>query len=225
METQITSTDVLPSCRRFGVQYSKIADAQHLLAALKQHYEAITVDWTGSLFCGITLKWDYTQRTVDLSMPGYVQTALEEFEHVAPTKPEHQPHRHNPIQYGTKLQLTVPVDNSPPLGKHEILRLQQITGKFLYYSRAVDPTMNVTLSTLALQQTKATDQTEKDSIKFLNYCATHSTAAMRYYASDMILKIHSDASYNSESGARSRMGGIFIWGRVMTTTTPSKAPY
>jgi hypothetical protein len=99
----------------FGVQYSKVADAQHLLAALKQNYEAITVDWTGLLFCGITLKWDYKQRIIDLSMPGYVQTALEEFEHPAPNKPEHQPHQHNPIQYGTKSQLTQPVDDSPPL--------------------------------------------------------------------------------------------------------------
>jgi hypothetical protein len=105
----------------FGVQYYKIADAQHLLAALKQHYEAITVDWTGSLFCSITLKWDYTQRIVNLPMPGYVQTALEEFEHAAPTKPEHQPHRHNPPQYGKKSQLTELIDNSPLLRKHKIL--------------------------------------------------------------------------------------------------------
>jgi Reverse transcriptase (RNA-dependent DNA polymerase) len=43
----------------FGIQFTHIKDAQHLLAALKQDYEAITVDWTGSLFCGITLTWDY----------------------------------------------------------------------------------------------------------------------------------------------------------------------
>jgi 2-phospho-L-lactate guanylyltransferase (CobY/MobA/RfbA family) len=39
----------------FGVQYTNVSAAQHLLAALKQHYEAITVDWTGSLFCAISL--------------------------------------------------------------------------------------------------------------------------------------------------------------------------
>jgi hypothetical protein len=58
-----------------GVQYTHLQDAQHLLATLKQHYEAINVDWTGSLFCGISLKWDYTNRTVDLSMLGYMGTA------------------------------------------------------------------------------------------------------------------------------------------------------
>jgi hypothetical protein len=128
------------------------------------------------------------------------------------TKPEHQPHQHNPLQYRTKSQLTELFDNSPPLGKHEILRLQQITRKFLYYSRVVDPTMNVTLSTLASQQTKATEQTKKDATKFLNYCATHPVATMQYHAPEMILKIHSDASYNSESGACSQMGGHFYLG-------------
>jgi hypothetical protein len=64
----------------FGVQYKQLQDAHHLIAALKQHYEAITVDWTGSLFCGITLKWNYDQRTVDLTMPNYVRDALAEFE-------------------------------------------------------------------------------------------------------------------------------------------------
>jgi hypothetical protein len=196
----------------FGVQYTKLSDAHHLLAALKQHYGAITVDWTGSLFCGITLKWNYTQRVVDLSMPGYVQRALEEFGHPAPTKPEHQPHRHNPPQYGTRTQLMEPLDTSPPLGKQEILWLQQITRKFFYYSRAVDPTMNVTLSMLASQQTKATEQTRKDTSKFLNYFASHPRATMRYHASYMILKLRSDALYNSESGACSHMGGHFYLG-------------
>jgi hypothetical protein len=79
----------------FGVQYTQLLDAQHLLAALKQHYEAITVDWTGSLFCSVSLKWDYTNRTFDLSMPGYISSALAEFDHPQPTKLEHQPHHHN----------------------------------------------------------------------------------------------------------------------------------
>jgi hypothetical protein len=196
----------------FGIQYTNIPDAQHLLAVLKQHYEAITVDWTRSLFCGITLKWDYKRRIADLSMPGYVNTALEEFDHPKPTKSEHQPHRHNPPQFGTKIQLTAPADNSKPLDNKGILHLQQITGKFLYYSRAVDSTMNVTLSTLASQQTKAMEQTKQDVNKFLNYCATHPEATLQYHASDMILKIHSDASYNSEIGARSQVGGHFYLG-------------
>jgi hypothetical protein len=196
----------------FGIQYTNLPDAQHLLVALKQHYEAITADWTGSLFCSISLKWDYSQRIVDLSMLVYVHSTLEEFRHQKPNKPEHQPHRHNPPQFGTKVQLTKPADNSKPLDKKDLLQLQQITGKFLYYSRAVTPTMNVTLSTLALQQTKGTEQTKKDATKFLKYCATHPEATLQYHALDMILKIHSNASYNSEPGACSRLREHFYLG-------------
>jgi hypothetical protein len=90
----------------FGVKIQDKVDALHLIAALKQHYE-ITVDWDGKLFCGISLDWNYTMRTVDLSMPGYVQEALAEFQHLAPTKPEHQPYRHNPPQFGVKIHIKI----------------------------------------------------------------------------------------------------------------------
>jgi hypothetical protein len=207
----------------FAVQYIGREHAQHLLAALKQNYEAVTVDWDGKIFCGITLKWDYTNHTVDLSMPGYVKDALAEFQHEAPTRDEHQPHRHNAIQYGTKVQMTDPIDTTDLLTADGNLRLQRITGKFQYYCCAVDPTMNVALSSLASQQTKGTQQTAQDAVQFLNYCATHPDATIRYQKSDMILKIQSDASYLSEPKARSRSGGHFYMGIKVLIQTPTMA--
>jgi hypothetical protein len=47
----------------------------------------------------------------------------------------------------------------------------------------------------------------------LDYLATHPDATIRYHASDMILHIHSDASYLSVSNARSRLGGLFFLGK------------
>ena len=41
----------------------------------------------------------------------------------------------------------------------------------------------------------------------LDYMATHPDAILSYAKSDMILGIHSDASYLSEPKARSRAGG------------------
>jgi hypothetical protein len=46
----------------------------------------------------------------------------------------------------------------------------------------------------------------------LDYLATHPDATIRYHASDMILHIHSDASYLSVSNARSRLRGLFFLG-------------
>ena len=45
-------------------------------------------------------------------------------------------------------------------------RLQKIVGNFLYYDRAVDPTMLMTLNSLAVVQTKPTIQTTKQVTQF-----------------------------------------------------------
>jgi hypothetical protein len=46
----------------------------------------------------------------------------------------------------------------------------------------------------------------------LDYLATHPDAAIRYHASDLILHIHSEASYLSVSKARSHLVGLFLLG-------------
>jgi hypothetical protein len=46
----------------------------------------------------------------------------------------------------------------------------------------------------------------------LNYCNTHRETKIRYHASDMILQIHSEASYLSEKEVKSRLGGFFYMG-------------
>ena len=55
----------------FGVKYTGDAAAHYLIAALRSLY-TISVDWSGSLFCGLTLARDYANRTVDASMSGYI---------------------------------------------------------------------------------------------------------------------------------------------------------
>jgi hypothetical protein len=51
-------------------------------------------------------------------------------------------------------------------------------------------------------------------IKLLKYCNTHPETKIRYHASDMILHIHSDASYLSEDVAKIRAGGFFYMGNT-----------
>jgi hypothetical protein len=65
------------------------------------------------------------------------------------------------------------------------------------------------VNVLASEQTRATAATVDKIIKLLNYCTTHPEATLRYHAPDMILNIHSDASYLSEREAKSRAGGAF----------------
>jgi hypothetical protein len=68
------------------------------------------------------------------------------------------------------------------------------------------------LNDIATEQTKATEKAQAATNQLLDYLANHPDAAIRYYASDMILQINSDASYLSVSNARSRLGGLLFSG-------------
>jgi hypothetical protein len=59
----------------FGVKYVGNEHAQHLIYAIEEEYN-VSKDWTGGLYFGITLKWDYENKHMDLSMPGYIKDAL-----------------------------------------------------------------------------------------------------------------------------------------------------
>jgi hypothetical protein len=153
--------------------------------------------------------WNQNNHTVNLSMPGYVASALHKFQHPAPKRAQHAPHQWTKPNYGTRQQLTAPEDQTALLSSAGITIVQQITGTLLYYARAVDPMMLVALGTIAAQQANGTEATAAAIVHLLDYAATHPDAIIRYRASDMILKIHSDASYLSAPKACSRHAGCF----------------
>ena len=62
-------------------------------------------------------------------------------------------------------------------------------------------TLLVSLSALVSTQSHGKEATGRSMAQLLNYCSTHLDAVVRYKKSDMILEIHSDASYLSESKA------------------------
>ncbi|KAL7474389.1 hypothetical protein ACHAW6_000364 [Cyclotella cf. meneghiniana] len=51
----------------FVVKTVGLTHAKHLKSTIKKYYK-VSVDWTGELFCSISLLWDYNNSTVDLSM-------------------------------------------------------------------------------------------------------------------------------------------------------------
>ena len=80
----------------------------------------------------------------------------------------------------------------------------------MYYALAVDMTNLMALSTIAVNQTKATKRTMERCTQLLDYLAHNADAKVRFHASDMILNIHSNALYLSEAKARSRTCGHFF---------------
>jgi hypothetical protein len=69
------------------------------------------------------------------------------------------------------------------------------------------------LNDIATTKNQGYRKTQAATNQLLDYLATHPDATIRYHASDMILHIHSDASYLSFSNARSRLGGLFFLGQ------------
>jgi hypothetical protein len=180
----------------------------HLRDALLRSYE-LTNDWEAKVYSGMTLKWYYKNRTCDISIPGCVANALSKFQHDTPKHPQHTPSRYLMPVYGTKNQYA-PQDVTPPLTAKQCLNIQKITVSVLYYARAVNPTILMPLNDIATEQMKATEKTQSATNQLLDYLETHPDAIIRYHASDMILHIHSDASYLSFSHACSRLGGLFF---------------
>jgi hypothetical protein len=193
----------------FGVKYVEKENAMHLISILKQHYE-ISEDWSGTKYIGITFEWDYSNRRVHLSMPGYITKALQRFGHEKPRRVQNSPHPHVAPVYGAKAQYAEMETPSPLLDKQEQKYIQAVTGTLLYYSRAVDPTMLVALNAIATQQASPTKMTMERVKQLLDYCASQEEAILTYHASDMILAVHSDAGYLNERKARSRAGGHFF---------------
>jgi hypothetical protein len=76
------------------------------------------------------------------------------------------------------------------------------------------------LSAIAAQQSALTKETLNSVNQFLNYMWTHPDAKIRYRASNMILNVHSDASYLSAPKAHSRAGKYFFLSSIPQDTEP-----
>ena len=207
----------------FGVMYEGKEHVDHLLQVLHKYYPKITTDWAGTIYCGIHMKWNPNYSSVELSMPGYIKNLLHKYNHQH-RKQQNAPHPYRTPVYGTKIQTATPEDETAPVDSTIKTRIQQIVGSLLYYSRAVDPTMLVALNSLASQQANPTQTTVQQLNQLLDYVATHPDAIIEYTPSEMILKVHSDASYLSEPRARSRFGGHYYLGSKPVLTTTHNGP-
>ena len=156
------------------------------------------------------IDWEYTNKEVHLSMLSYVQDALTRFCHAHPRKLQDQPYTHANPTYGAKAKYATNIDYSPLLSPSQNKFVQEVTETFLYCAQSIDASMLPALGTIATQQSAPTENTMHKVNQFLDYAATHPDAIITYRASNMILPAHSDASYPSESKARSRAGGDFF---------------
>ena len=197
----------------FGVKYTHKADAEHLLASLDQLYR-IKTNWTGDAYIGYDIRFGTCPhsavRTVTMGMPRYLPNALKRFQ-LQPGKNVHNPIDYSPGPY-TKLQTPTPEDTTRAATHTEKLRIQEIVGVLQYYARAIDATFLTGVGKVSSTQATPTVAVLHAAERLLAYAATQPLAELVYYASKMDLIAHGDASYLSETRARSRAAGVFYLG-------------
>jgi len=162
----------------------------------------------GKRFIGLTIERDYLKRTLSISMPGYTAMALNRF-NAQDISPTHSPMLYLPPTYGKKgkPQLATNPSTNYLNNKNLTLKIQQITGTLLYFARAVDPTLLVAINKVSLEQSNPTPSTERAAMRLLQYIKAYPNPIITYHPSDMVLIIHSDATFASETRSRSRVAG------------------
>jgi hypothetical protein len=181
--------------------------SQHLKNTLEEHYK-LPYDWAGKQYIMIILDWDHTKRQVHLSKPNYVHKALKQFQHKAGNL-QHSPYQSSPIQYGAKKQYARRELKAPLLVNKSKHFIQQVCGKFLLDGRAVDSTLLCPISAIASQSSKPTEDTMPQILQLLDYLAMLEDSVLPYHASNLVLAVHSNASYLSKPKAWSQGGGFF----------------
>ena len=109
----------------------------------------VTNYWIGSLYIGITLKWDYKSSILDISVARYVKESLHKFHHLTPVLPQHYHHQWKPPNYGsTAPQMSHQALEYPKISPPEANTLQQVVVTFLYYALIFNTTILVPLNSI-----------------------------------------------------------------------------
>ena len=80
----------------FGIKYNNKDDILKLINILQAKY-TITQEWSEKAYLGMKLNWDYKEKTLDISMPGYVEESLRLFNQQVPDNKQDYPHPIQPI--------------------------------------------------------------------------------------------------------------------------------
>jgi len=202
----------------FGVTYTDRAGAEHLHHHLSLRYP-LRANWTPTKYLGITIDFDYSARTVSLSMPGYMAKVVHRFQRLLSlgSTQAASPSIYVPPTYGQSTQHTY-VDGTQRLSAADILEMQEFVGCILFYARAIDSTMLPAVNHISSVQSDLTAHVQLMGQRLLAYGAAYPDNTLVYHASDMRLRILSDCSYLSRPKAGSVVGGVGFLGSATDST-------
>ena len=147
-------------------------------------------------------------------MDGYIPKALQRFKHFLdePVKYTPSPIVYEPPMYGNKDNQEIIPNTAEPLIDEQLKSCREIIGTLLYYARAIDVSLLPAITTIVSELAQPTVIQLEQVKRLLAYAATFPDNRLVFRKSDMILRVHSDASYLSRSHGRSVVGGIGFLG-------------
>ena len=166
----------------------------HLLNCVCLLYD-ITTDFTGTLYIGFTLRWDYIRRIVYLSISGYrkdfvsILYSLASWTSTFPV----------PMYRSSIWCESVNEQAARFLAR----RIQEAVIMILYHAWGLKSPTLVVLSMIGTEQTIPTEFTGRVVFQLLNYWATYPNPILRFCASDMVLYVYSGTFYLSVHKGRS----------------------
>ena len=197
-----------------GIKYSKVEDVEHLVATIAPYWK-VKLDYSGSKFLGMDLKWEYERKPkprVIITSPTVIPKAIARFRD-KPSKGRETPTPYTDPVYGTRVQMA-PFDDSPLAPKASIQRAQEVNGVLSHYARVVDYSLLEGVTRLAMTQAHPTADTMTRIEHILDYTERYPENGIIFEASDMILTSHADASYQSLPGSRSKLGGAHYFANI-----------
>jgi hypothetical protein len=197
-----------------GIKYARVEDVEHLAATIAPHWK-VKLDYTGSQFLGMNLKWEYERKPkprVTITSPTVIPKAIARFRD-KPSQGRETPTPYTDPTYGKRVQMA-PFDDSPLAPAASIQRAQEINGVLSHYARVVDYSLLEGVTRLAMTQAQPTVDTMTRIEHILDYTERYPENGIIFEASDMILTSHADASYQSLPGSRSKLGGAHYFANV-----------
>ena len=203
----------------FGIKYTDKADAEKLLQIIRDAGYILKVDWEGKKYCGLNINHDIIGRTLTIDVGDMVFDMLERFG-MTDCKGADSPIKYIAPIYGQAKQYSE-IDESTPLNKEEIKRLQQIIGCLLFLAYAVRYDIVTAVSIVSAMQGKPTKIVLEAAHHILRYLKKHPKRGVRFYPTNYKFIVYSDASQGADSKARGRTGGIGYFERADNKDLPN----
>ncbi len=194
----------------FGVQYHNTSDFASLVSCLSTLYHVKAPSLPNFLASLFTTTVPIAPSL--FSYHGYVSTLL------ARLRPHGVQHTASPFIYTSPSygfsapQSPTSLDISPPATPSQAKELQVAIGYLLYYGRAVDARLLPATCALSSEQALPTSDTMDRLDRLLGYAAAHPNGQKIFRASEMVLRLMSDASYLSRPRAGSVAGSFHYLG-------------